>query len=76
MNEPLAVFNCAALFFTLAWWTIGVLGLARGFQIVKRRDYRRYSWAIFYIVVGVFGFAFALAIIYLIGFGFAYRLVR
>jgi predicted membrane channel-forming protein YqfA (hemolysin III family) len=76
MNEPLAVFNCASLFFTLVWWSIGVLGLARGFQILKRRDYRRYGRAILYIVASVLGFVFALAIIYLIGFGFVYRLVR
>ena len=76
MNEPLLVLNIPGLVLVLACWTTATLTLWRGYQIVKRHDYRRYVRAIVYIAVGIVAAGIAVAIIYLVGFGFAYRLVK
>ena len=76
MNEPLLVLNIEGLVYVLIGWGAGIVLIARGFQIVRRRDDRRYGRAIAWIVLGVLAVGLALAIIYLVGFGFAYRLVH
>ena len=76
MNEPLAVFRIIELVQVLACVILATLFIARGFQIVRRRDFRRYGRAIAWIVLGVLASFIALATIYLVGFGFARFLVK
>ena len=76
MNEPLLVLNIEGLVYVLVGWGAGLVLIARGLQIVHRHDFRRYGRAIAWIVLGVLAVGMALSIIYLVGFGFAYRLVK
>jgi len=75
MSGPLLVLNIPGLVVMLASWTIATLLLFRGFQIVRRKDYRRYVLAIAYIGTGIVSAFIALSIIYLVGFGLGYRLI-
>jgi hypothetical protein len=74
--DPLAVFRIDELCQVIACVILATLLLARGFQIVHRRDFRRYGRAIAYIIIGVLAAGIALATIYLVGFGFARFLVK
>jgi hypothetical protein len=76
MSGPLLVLNVEGLVYVLIGWGAGLVLIARGLQIMRRHDFRHYGRAIAWIVLGVLAIGMALAIIYLVGFGFGYRLLR